>query len=53
MLDRGEEALEALDCAVDNGWRDPEAIVTGPEFEAIRADPAFDDLVGRLRHPQR
>ncbi len=53
MLDRREEVLEALDCAVDNGWRGPEAIDTRPEFEAIRADPAFDDLVRRFRHPQR
>jgi len=42
-------ALDALGAAIRNGYRDPVAIRTDPDFNAILADPGFKKLVDGIK----
>lgn len=47
-LDQPDEAFEALNCAVDNGWRDVNALRTHPDLESLRSSPEYQVLLQRL-----
>jgi len=49
VLEMREEALAALDRAVSNGRGDLGWIEHDPDFDALRGDPRYDAIVGRLR----
>jgi TolB-like protein len=49
VLEMREEALLNLDRAVRNGRGDLGWIEHDPDFDALRDDPRFDAIVGRLR----
>jgi len=49
VLEMREEALLSLDRAVRNGRGDLGWIEHDPDFDALRDDPRFDAIVGRLR----
>lgn len=42
-------ALDALGAAIRNGFRDPVAIRTDPDFTQLRSDPAFEKLVDGIK----
>jgi adenylate cyclase len=49
VLGMRDEALHNLDRAIRNGRGDLGWIEHDPDFEALRGDPRFDAIVGRLR----
>ncbi len=49
---RTAEALEALGCAADGGAITPETLETHQDFESLRREPGFGDLVQRARHSE-
>lgn len=52
-LAKPEEALAALEKAVDAGWGNADHAITDADLELIRSDPRFDALVARMRrHPR-
>ena len=42
-------ALDALGAAIRNGYRDPVAIRTDPDFTALLSEPAFKNLVDGIK----
>jgi adenylate cyclase len=49
VLEMRGEALDHLDRAIRNGRGDLGWIEHDPDFEGLRGDPRFDEIVGRLR----
>jgi hypothetical protein len=49
---RGERrpALDTLDSAVARGYADGDALAADPDFESLRDDPAFTEIVERARN---
>jgi serine/threonine protein kinase len=48
-----ERAFECLNRAIDFGYRDRETIEQDPDFEPLRKDPRFADVVKRLEAGKR
>ncbi len=44
-----ETALERLEAAVDSGYADGDALAADSDFESLRDDPTFLEIVGRSR----
>ncbi len=49
LLGEKEEALEALELAIDAGWRDADHTEHDADFAAIKDDPRFKELVLRMK----
>jgi len=47
-----EKALLELQKAIELGYRDSVAIKSNPNFDALRSDPRFVQLVGRISQPR-
>lgn len=43
-----DEAFKVLTSLMDNGWKDPVALQTDPDFDAIRSDKRFAELFVRV-----
>jgi serine/threonine protein kinase len=43
------EAFQVLRDVIAAGWKDAAALETDPDFDAIRADPRFRDLVAKVK----
>ena len=43
-----DEAFKVLTALMDNGWKDPVALQTDPDFDAIRSDKRFAELFVRV-----
>ena len=49
LIDEREEALRFLRRAVDHGFADVDKLLSHPDFEALREDPGFEEIVTMLR----
>lgn len=49
LLERTDEALDALERAVELGYDDAEHLVQDQDLAALRGEPRFEELVRRLR----
>jgi len=49
LTGRSEEALTTLARAVDLGFRDAKLIDGDTDLDAIREDPRFDEIMGRIK----
>jgi len=45
-----KRSLEALSAAIDKGFSDLAAISNNKAFDAIRTDPQYQQIVGRLKN---
>ncbi len=48
-LRRGDEALQALNQAVDFGWRNVGHTLIDPDLRSLRQEPDFVELIARMR----
>lgn len=51
LTQKADDALHALDRAVQLGYRDIEWMMTDRDLAGLREDPRFRDLVAKVRHP--